>query len=71
MLTFEDRILAFDAGAARIAGEMADDAEARGHPADLADVMIAATAQANGVTVVTDNIRHFEPLDILLQRPPE
>jgi predicted nucleic acid-binding protein len=71
MLTFEDRILAFDARAAKIAGEMADDAEAHGHPPDLADVMIAATAKASAMTVVTDNIRHFETLGIPVRRPPE
>ncbi|MBW6421135.1 type II toxin-antitoxin system VapC family toxin [Rhizobium sp. XQZ8] len=69
--TFKDRILPFDADAARIAGEMADDADASGTPQDLADVMIAATAKAHGLTVVTNNIRHFEPLDVSVQRPPE
>lgn len=69
--TFEDRILPFDAAAAQIAGAMADDADARGKPQDLADVMIAATAKAHGLTVVTDNIRHFEPLDVSVQRPQE
>jgi len=42
-----------------------------GTPQDRADVMIAATAKAHGLTVVTDNIRHFEPLDVSVQRPPE
>lgn len=70
-ITFEDRIVAFDTQAAKIAGALADDAEAHGHPPDLADVLIAATAKANDLTVITDNLRHFEPLDVLVERPPE
>lgn len=37
---------------------------ARGQNVGLADILIAATAQTHGLTVVTANIRDFEPLGV-------
>jgi len=59
---YGDRILPFDLRAARIAGTLIDAARNAGHSPSFADVAIAATAQANSLTILTQNTRHFEPL---------
>lgn len=60
---FGERILAVDIEVAQVAGEMDDTAVARGRHPGLADILIAATAKAHGLVVLTKNIRHFETLD--------
>jgi tRNA(fMet)-specific endonuclease VapC len=45
--------------AAVLAGDLLALLERRGEPIGLADVLIAATALANGLTVITANTRHF------------
>ncbi|QND68074.1 type II toxin-antitoxin system VapC family toxin [Mesorhizobium loti] len=71
---FADQILAVDADVARRAGQMEEAASARGTNPGLADILIAATAAINELTVITANIRHFEALDVrcwnILQDPP-
>lgn len=62
--SYADRVLAFDGSAARIAGALDDAATARGRHPGLADVIIAATAQAHGLTVLSANGRHFEALEV-------
>lgn len=42
-----------------LAGDLLALLERRGEPIGLPDVLIAATAMANGLTVVTANTRHF------------
>jgi predicted nucleic acid-binding protein len=59
---YGDRILAFDLRAASIAGGMMDLARAAGGAPGFADVAIAATAQANGLTVLSGDIKHFKPI---------
>jgi toxin FitB len=66
---YGDRILAFDAATARIAGALSDRARGLGHAPGLADVIIAATAKRHGLTVLTRNIRHLEPLDVPVVDP--
>lgn len=61
---FGDRILAIDTAVARIAGAMEDAATAKGRSPGLADVLIAAIAKTHGLTLLTANGKHFEPLDI-------
>lgn len=56
---YAERILAFDIAAATIAGVMMDRARAAGQAPGFADVAIAATAEARGLTVLTSNVRHF------------
>jgi predicted nucleic acid-binding protein len=61
---YEARILPFDVPAARIAGDLSDLARSRGHAPGFADVVIAATAKCRGFTILTRNLRHFEPLGV-------
>lgn len=63
---YGDRILPVDTGIARRWGSLS----ARiGN--DGADLLIAATALEHGLTVVTRNIRHFEPTGVALIDPFE
>ena len=48
MHLYGDRILAFDAATARIAGSISDRARGQGHAPGFADIIIAATAQHHG-----------------------
>jgi predicted nucleic acid-binding protein len=63
------RILAFDAATARIAGALSDRARGLGHAPGLADIIIAATAQYRGLTVLSRNLRHLEPLGVAVVDP--
>lgn len=63
------RILPFDLATARVAGVLSDYARGKGHAPGLADIMIAATAQRHGLTILTRNLRHFEPLGVPMHDP--
>jgi toxin FitB len=56
---FRDRILSFDERAAIEWGRIIADGRAIGRPRSPIDMIIAATAAANGCVVVTVNERHF------------
>jgi predicted nucleic acid-binding protein len=66
---YGDRVLAFDAATARVAGAMADRARGRGQAPGLADIIVAATAQRHGLTILSRNLRHFEPLGVAVVDP--
>lgn len=57
-------VLPFDAGAAEWLGVERARIEATGRVVDLADLVIAATAAARQMVVVTRNLRHFEGLRV-------
>ncbi|MGV1794087.1 PIN domain-containing protein [Rhizobium sp. A37_96] len=61
------RILPFGIEEARHAGLMLD--RARAHDPGFEDIAIAATAAAHGLTVLTANERHFEPLGVPFANP--
>jgi toxin FitB len=61
---YGDRVLAFDTATARIAGAMSDRARGLGHAQGFADIIIAATAQQHGLTILSRNLRHFEPFGV-------
>ena len=61
---FERNLLNMEIDVARAAGNLADHAHAIGHQPGLADILIAATAQVHDLTLLTRNVRHFEPLGI-------
>jgi predicted nucleic acid-binding protein len=56
--------LPVDTRVGRLAGKMADKALAVGKSPGLGDVLIAATAEANEMTVLTVNTRHFAVLEV-------
>ena len=66
---YAERVLPFEVRAARIAGGLSDLALTRGHAPGFADVAIAATAKLRGFTILTRNVRHFEPLGVPLHDP--
>ena len=53
-------VLAFDEECARVAGEMAGALIRHGQNVGVADILIAATAVARGIVLVTANVAHFE-----------
>jgi predicted nucleic acid-binding protein len=67
---FADRILDFDQKAARMLGAVLRSRNAVGRPVDEMDALIAATALANGATLLaTRNTPHFEHCGIQLVNP--
>lgn len=66
---YSDRILSFDAATARIAGVLSDRARGLGHAPGFADIVIAATAQRHGLTILSRNLRHLEPLGVAAVDP--
>jgi predicted nucleic acid-binding protein len=68
---YGNRVLPFDVAAARMAGALADRARSKGRSLGFPDLAIAATAAANGLTVLTGNLRHFEPLNVPAHNPLE
>ena len=57
--TYAQRILHLDRASADWAAWLRADAVRSGHPADLADMLIAGTALAHYLTVATRNVRGF------------
>lgn len=66
---YGDRILKFDTPVARLAGELSVRARGQGHAAGFADIIIAATARQHALTVLSRNVRHFEPLGVPVLDP--
>lgn len=71
---FGDRVLAVDAAVAVAVARLAE--AARPAVVEWKDLIIAATAHAGGLTVLTNNLRHFGPtgvpaLDPLARLPPD
>jgi hypothetical protein len=61
---YGERVLTFDAATARVAGMVSDRARGKGQATGLADIIIAATACQHGLTVLSRNLKHFEPLGV-------
>lgn len=66
---YGDRILVFDTPTARLAGELSDRARGQGHAPGFADIIIAATARQYALTILSRNVRHFEPLGVPVLDP--
>ena len=66
---YGDRVLGFDTEVARTAGALADLARGQGQAPGFADIVIAATAQRHGLTILSRNLRHFEPLGVAVIDP--
>lgn len=58
-------IVGFDAKAAYVCGRIRAELEKRGTPLDLADLEIASIAIANNLTLITNNVRHFDRVPLL------
>ena len=63
---YRDRVLPLDIRIARRWGRLS---ASLGH--DSADLMIAATALEHGLTIVTRNVRHYEPTGVKILNPFE
>ena len=66
---YSDRILPFDAPAARIAGRLSDLARSNGQAPGFQDLAIAATAQSHALIVLTRNLKHFASLGVVVHDP--
>jgi toxin FitB len=66
---YEGRVFPFDTPTARIAGTLSDQARGQGQAPGLADIIIAATAQHHGLTILSRNARHFVPLGVPVINP--
>lgn len=64
-----DRILAFDTGIARLAGQLSDRAREQGHAPGFADIIIAATARRHALTILSRSVKHFGPLGVPVLDP--
>ncbi len=65
----EQRVLAFDAAAARQAATLAADRRRAGRPVDLRDTQIAGIALARRATIATRNLKHFGDLSVPVVSP--
>jgi len=54
---------------ARIAGAMSDRARGLGQAPGFADIIVAATARHRGLTILSRNIRHMQPLGVAVIDP--
>jgi len=66
---YEDRILPIDAQVARFWGEITAQAQLRRDRLPTADGLIAATAMAHGLHVMTRNVKDFEASGVLIVNP--
>lgn len=56
---FAGRVLPFDEKAGLVWARLMADGTAAGHPRSALDMIIAAVAESNGCTIVTDNEKYF------------
>ena len=63
---FVGRILPVTEEVAEVSGVLLAGTKQAGHMAEVADALIAATAQVHGMVVATLNWKHFEPLGVEL-----
>ncbi|WP_191059145.1 type II toxin-antitoxin system VapC family toxin [Geminicoccus harenae] len=66
---YSDRVLSLDIKVARATGQLSDLARGQGHAPGFADLAIAGTAWAHGLTLLTRNVRHFTMLPISVVDP--
>ena len=68
--TYQDRILPIDFAVSPISGQLEAEAIAAGHSPGMADALIAGTAKAHGLIVVTLNLRHYTPFGVDVMPAP-
>jgi predicted nucleic acid-binding protein len=64
-----DRVLAFDAAAAEVAGRLRAEREAAGKIISTEDTMIAAICLSRGYELATRNVRDFADTSLVLHDP--
>jgi toxin FitB len=69
MVDFRDRVLPFEERAAMVAGRLEALALAKGRHPGLSDIIIAAIGEVHGMMILTENLRHFEPLEVACLNP--
>lgn len=62
--TYADRILPIDMTISAVSGRIEAEALSAGHNPGMADALIAGTARAHALTVVTLNLCHFAPFGV-------
>jgi predicted nucleic acid-binding protein len=62
---FRGRMLAFDKSAALVWGRLMSEGVKAGRPRSPVDMIVAAVAEANDCTLVTDNEKHFAGLKFI------
>lgn len=67
--SYAGKMLSFDTAAAEQCAVLHEKAISSGRTPTIEDLMIAAIAQTNGLTVATRNIRDFEYLGVLVLDP--
>ena len=67
--SFSDRILPIDLAVARLWGDLDGRLQRQGTTIDGYDGLIAATALHHGLSVMTRNVRHFEPTGVEIVDP--
>jgi hypothetical protein len=68
---YNERVLAFDLAAGRLAGALSDRARAAGSNPGFADIAIAATAQRHDLVLLTANVRDFRAVGVRYANPFE
>ena len=68
---YGEKILPVDNDVALASGRLEAAANAAGHGPGAADAMIAGTAQVHGLTIITHNLRHFEPFSVAAESPQQ
>jgi toxin FitB len=68
---YNERVLAFDLAAGRLAGALSDRARAAGSNPGFADIAIAATAQRYDLVLLTANVRDFRAIGVRYANPFE
>lgn len=66
---FDDRLLAFDAAAAGVYGEIVTARQSAGRPIDAFDAMIAAIARSRAAIIATRNAADFEGCGVTVLDP--
>ena len=69
LLRFDQRLLGVDIDVCNLWGRLCGELLQRGCPAPVTDSLIAATALAHDLTLVTRNVKDFRKFDIRLINP--
>jgi predicted nucleic acid-binding protein len=67
--SYDDKIIAVDAVAAALAGQLEAKAMSAGHDPGLADATIAGIAKAHDLVVMTRNTKHFQAFGVEVGSP--